>query len=1122
MSPEMTADWEVFKENFKKRFVPPEYIDRKKQEFTRLKQKNMSAYEYYRKFTDLSRYDPDTAGNQVEMLHHFKLGTKRKWQTFASAIPCNDYHEFFEILVRMEDSDNLPNDSEDDEDKNDSQKKDDKSKGISIQGPRKTQNFKKSGASSSSSSGGFSVTGPMRGGRFAGRPRFQRQRDFGSAGASLCRRCNFRHYGECRRSGSGACYTCGQIGHRAAQCPQSQQKSQQPAMPPPAPIQQNFGSCSYGQTGRGGAYHYQGDAAPYASEQYQYPQDPYFQTGYSQDLGGYTSYSSMPASGSQWYQGGQPRQGEVAASGAGSSRQSTQSGQGRTSQGRGNQGNRGCGGRQQAQGCVNHISLQDAQNHPDLIMGTLNILEFAMPRGDKCYVDSVYPGCPVMVEGVVMPANLILLDIVDFDVILGADWLHYNRAHIDCYGKSVTFYRPGLPQVTFVGERSGVRHGVISAMRAKKLLSKGCQGYLAHVVLNDVIPSSVTEVGVVRHYPDVFPDDLLGLPPDRDVEFSIDLLPGTDPISLTPYRMASAEPRELKIQLQELIDKGFIQPSTSPWGASVLFVRKKDGTLRLCIDYRQLNRVTIKNRYPLPRIDDLFDQLKGACVFSKIDLRFGYYQLKIKDDDVPKTTFRTRYGHYEFLVMPFGLTNASAAFMRLMNEIFQQYLDRFVIIFIDDILVYSKSKAYHIRHLNLVLKKLREHQLYAKFSKCQFWLNQVAFLGHVVSAQGIQVDPQKIAAVENWEQPRTVTEHNKVIAYASWQLKIHERNYPTHDLELAAIVFALKIWRHYLYGEKCKIFTDHKSLQYLFTQHDLNLRQRRWMELLSDYDCTIEYHLGRANVVADALSRKSQGRLNALYACRVPLLAELRATGVKLELEDQREAFLASFQVRPVLVDRVLEAQMVDEEIQELIQLRNGGKKKDLRIRESNDMLMQESITYVPNNKELKKEILDETHFSAYAMHPGGTKMYHTIRPFYYWPGMKREIAEYVNRLTKLAHFIPVREKYHLNKLAKLFITKIVKYHRVPVNIISDRDPMFTSKFWVVFQEALGTKLLYSTAYHPQTDGQSERTIQTLEDMLRSSVLQFGDSWHDRLDLMEFAYNNSFHSSISMSPFEAL
>ena len=329
-------------------------------------------------------------------------------------------------------------------------------------------------------------------------------------------------------------------------------------------------------------------------------------------------------------------------------------------------------------------------------------------------------------------------------------------------------------------------------------------------------------------------------------------------------------------------------------------------------------------------------------MFLKINLRSGYYQLKIRSDDVPKTAFRTRYGHYEFLVMLFGLTNAPAAFMGLMNKVFQQYLDKIVIVFIDDILVYSKSKEEHGRHLTLVLRKLREHRLYAKFSKCEFWLKEVAFLGHVISAQGIQVDSQKIAAVENWEQPRTVTEvhsflglagyyrrfvqdfsiltfpltrltrknvkfewdenceqsfqqlkyclthapvltllddngnfeiysdaslsglgcvlmqHGRVIAYASRQLKPHEMNYPTHDLELAAIIFALKIWRHYLYGEKCKIFTDHKSLQYIFIQKDLNLHQRRWVELLSDYDCTIDYHPARANIVADALSRKSQ------------------------------------------------------------------------------------------------------------------------------------------------------------------------------------------------------------------------------------------------------------------------
>ena len=382
--------------------------------------------------------------------------------------------------------------------------------------------------------------------------------------------------------------------------------------------------------------------------------------------------------------------------------------------------------------------------------------------------------------------------------------------------------------------------------------------------------------------------------------------------------MAPVELKELKEQLQDLVDRGFIRPSFSPWGAPVLFVKKKDGSMRLCIDYRQLNKVTVRNKYPLPRIEDLFDQLQGATVFSKIDLRSGYHQLRIKESDVPKTAFRTRYGHYEFLVMPFGLTNAPAAFMELMNRVFRSYLDRFVIVFIDDILVYSKSSKEHEEHLRIVLSILRNKQLYAKFSKCEFWLDRVIFLGHVISAEGVWVDPSKIAAIVNWEPPKSVTEvrsflglagyyrrfvqdfliiaspmtkllrkdvryrwtpecqrsfeilkerlttapvltlpveggrfvvysdaskqglgcvlmqEGKVIAYASRQLRPHEQNYPTHDLELAAVIFALKIWRHYLYGETCQIFTDHKSLKYILSQKDLNLRQKRWVELLKD------------------------------------------------------------------------------------------------------------------------------------------------------------------------------------------------------------------------------------------------------------------------------------------------
>ena len=217
-----------------------------------------------------------------------------------------------------------------------------------------------------------------------------------------------------------------------------------------------------------------------------------------------------------------------------------------------------------------------------------------------------------------------------------------------------------------------------------------------------------------------FSDELPGLPPHRDVDFGIELHLGISPISMTPHRMAPVELQELRVQLQGLLDKGFIKPSTSPWGTPVLFAKKKGKTLRLCINYRQLNMVMIQKRYLLPRIDDLFDQLRGARVYPKIDIRTGYHQLRVRETDIPKTAFRTRYGHFEFTVMPFRLTNALAAFMDLMHRIFQPYLDQFVVVFVDDILIYSQSEWEHEYHLRIVSQLLRDHQLYTKFSKCEF------------------------------------------------------------------------------------------------------------------------------------------------------------------------------------------------------------------------------------------------------------------------------------------------------------------------------------------------------------------------------------------------------------------
>ncbi|KAJ0556778.1 putative nucleotidyltransferase, Ribonuclease H [Helianthus annuus] len=846
----------------------------------------------------------------------------------------------------------------------------------------------------------------------------------------------------------------------------------------------------------------------------------------------------------------------------------------------------------------------------------------------------VVKGCTLVLCNQEFSIDLLPVQLGSFDVVVGMDWLSKNHAEVICHEKIIRIPLSDGETLSVHGERCGTPLRIITCMKAQKCLRKGCFAFLAHVVDKKTEEPRLEDIPVVREFPEVFPEDLPGLPPQRQVEFRIDLVPGAAPVAKSPYRLAPSELQELSNQLQELLDKGFIRPSFSPWGAPVLFVKKKDGTFRMCIDYRELNKLTIKNRYPLPRIDDLFDQLQGSSFYSKIDLRSGYHQLRVQEESIPKTAFRTRYGHYEFLVMPFGLTNAPAVFMDLMNRVCKPYLDKFVIVFIDDILIYSRSKEEHEQHLRLILELLKNEKLYAKFSKCEFWIREVQFLGHVVNEKGIHVDPSKIEAIKNWEAPKSPTEirqflglagyyrrfienfskiaqpltaltqkdkkfdwgdtqesafqllkeklcgapilslpdgtddfvvycdashqglgcvlmqRDKVIAYASRQLKVHEKNYTTHDLELGAVVFALKIWRHYLYGTRCTIFTDHKSLQHIFDQKELNMRQRRWVELLNDYDCEIKYHPGKANVVADALSRKER-----VKTLRVRALGLTIQTSLTTQIRDaQREA---------------LKPEFIKEE-----SLR--GMEQQLEPKEDETLYFMGRV-WVPLFGGLRNLVLDEAHKSKYSIHPGADKMYHDLKEFYWWPNLKGDIATYVgkcltcskvkdeyqkpsgllqqpeipiwkweqismdfisklprtskgndmiwvivDRLTKSAHFLPIREKDSMKTLAELYIKEVVARHGVPVSIISHRDGRFISRFWRSFQKAFGSRVDLSTAYHPQMDGQSERTIQTLEDMLRACVMDFGGNWDTHLPLVEFSYNNSYHTSIKAAPFEAL
>ncbi|WVZ70482.1 hypothetical protein U9M48_019146 [Paspalum notatum var. saurae] len=459
--------------------------------------------------------------------------------------------------------------------------------------------------------------------------------------------------------------------------------------------------------------------------------------------------------------------------------------------------------------------------------------------------------------------------------------------------------------------------------------------------LHSLITQTIDEVPVVCEYPDVFPDELPRLLPDRAVEFAINLVPGTAPIAKAPYRMSGKEYDELKKQLDELLEKGLIRCSVSPWGALVLFVKKRDETMRLCIDYRELNAVTLKSKCPLPRIDDLLDQLKGAKYFSKIDLRSGYHQIKIREEDIPKTAFVTRYGHHEFTVVPSGLTNAPAYFMNLMNRILKEELDQFVVVFTDDILIYSKTYEEHGKHLRVVLEKLRKNQLFGKFSKCEFLLEKITLLGHVWTTEGVSVDPEKIEAVSNWKTPRNVTEIRSFLGLAKYY--------------------------------------------------------RRFIENFSK------------------IARP---------------MTELLKDKVSFEWNDKREK---SFQC-------------------------------------------------------LKDKL--------------------TTTPVLTLPDLQKDFVVYCDASRQGLGCVLMQDNHVISYASR--------------HIVSDRGPQFTARFWKSLHEALGTKVDYSTAYHPQTDGQTERVNKLLEDLLRACVLTYGPNWKDSLPFAEFSYNNNYQASIGMSPFQAL
>ncbi|KAJ9535922.1 LOW QUALITY PROTEIN: hypothetical protein OSB04_un000910 [Centaurea solstitialis] len=679
----------------------------------------------------------------------------------------------------------------------------------------------------------------------------------------------------------------------------------------------------------------------------------------------------------------------------------------------------------------------------------------------------------IEIFGVKFRIDLIPIPMREINVVVGVDWLSRNGGHIDCENERVVIRNPSGGELTIPSERRKKLPKLCTLAKARKHVLHGGHSFLAYVVDNheETRKSTVADVLVVSDYPDVFPDDLPGVPPERQAEFRIDLVPGAAPIAKAPYRLAPPEMQELSKQLEELLDKGFIRPSTSPWGAPILFVKKKDGSIRMCIDYRELNKLTVKNRYPLPRIDDLFDQLQGAAWFSKIDLRSAYHQLK---EDVRNTAFRTRYGHFEFIVMPLGLTNAPAAFMDLLNRVCRPMLDRSTIY-----IIYSKSKEEHVGHLREVLEVLRKEKLYAKFSKCDFWLQEVQFLGHLVNREGIKVDPAKVEAVMKWETPKTPTEVRNFLGLAGYYRRFIQ--------DFSKIVVPLtKLTRkseRFVWGEEQEAAFD--TLRRKLCEAPV-LTLPEGVEDLTVY-CDASYHglgcvlMQRGRVIAYASRKLPNPRLGVgCGGVRTQVMATLLVWGSLYHLYRSQESPLFYGLAKPqheaaevarggkglrlrdplspgkgecgsgclesegdtvhevdrfnFLIELIRQSQVEAIKADNQKRWRIKGQVEQLAT-DSRGLLTRYGRVWVPVSCEARQILLDEAHKSKFSIHPGATKMYRDLRTDYWWPGMKRDVAKYVETCLTCLRVKAEHQKPH-EKLQPLEIPEW-KWEHVTMDLVT-------------------------------------------------------------------------------------
>ena len=740
-------------------------------------------------------------------------------------------------------------------------------------------------------------------------------------------------------------------------------------------------------------------------------------------------------------------------------------------------------------------------------------------------------------------------------------------------------------------------------------------------------PSDAPELAeLMTEFSDVFPGELPDeLPPMRSIQHVIDLIPGASLPNLPHYRMDPVKYEELHRQVTELLTKGLIRESMSPCAVPALLAPKKDGTWRMCCDSRAINRITVKYRFPIPRVQDLFDQMAGATIFSKIDLRSGYHQVRIRPGDEWKTAFKIKDGLFEWNVMPFGLSNAPSTFQRLMNEVLRPFIGRFVVVYFDDILVYSRSRTDHLQHLRDVCAALLREKLYAHPKKCSFFTAEVSFLGFILSARGVAADPAKVSAITTWpplrdvhdvrsfiglatfyrrfvpnfsgvaapitdlirlekfewtkaaerafeELKRLMTEapvlrlpdfervfevacdasgvgiggvlsqEGHPVEYFSEKLDDTKRRYDNYDREFYALVQSLRHWRHYLLPKEFVLYSDHSALRHLQDQRKVSDRHSRWIEYLQDYTFVIRHKKGKDNVVADALSR--------------------------------RPHVLHMMQVRVLGFEQMVDAYADCPDFGKLYSLASSGPSPECR-----DFCISEGYLFrgkrlcVPRTS-IRDFLIWETHAGGLSGHHGVNKTIQALEYQFFWPSLKRDVGRIVSRcltcsrakmtkqnaglylplpvparpwddvsldfvlglprtshrhdsvmvvvdkFSKMAHFVPCSKTADASRVATLFFDEIVKLHGLPRSLVSDRDVRFTSYFWKTLWILLGTKLKFSSAYHPQTDGQTEVVNRSLGSLLRSIIGDNVRTWDRVLPRAEFAYNSSVSRTTGRTPFE--